>query len=148
MWGKRIKRCTLLICLSSFQVTTDSEAEFFITLHGAGDGELKVYGEAPYGHFPVDLLQSPNEKDTYIVRYTPKGVGLHKIHINFAGEPVKGSPYIVKVGNMTPLAFRISPSLPLTGTHSAEYQGDVERQNALRPQNTQLLYKCLDSSIK
>ncbi|RMX60911.1 hypothetical protein pdam_00003464 [Pocillopora damicornis] len=56
------------------QVTTDSEAEFFITLHGAGDGELKVYGEAPYGHFPVDLLQSPNEKDTYIVRYTPQGV--------------------------------------------------------------------------
>ena len=82
-------------------MTTDSEAEFFITLHGAGDGELKVYGEAPYGHFPVDLLQSPNEKDTYIVRYTPQGVGLHKIHINFAGEPVQGSPYIVKVRNMT-----------------------------------------------
>lgn len=81
------------------QVTTDSEAEFFITLHGAGDGELKVYGEAPYGHFPVDLLQSPSEKDTYIVRYTPQGVGLHKIHINFAGEPVQGSPYIVKVAD-------------------------------------------------
>lgn len=80
-------------------MTTDSEAEFFITLQGAGDGELKVYGEAPYGHFPVDLLQSPDEKDTYIVRYTPKGVGVHKIHILFAGEPVKGSPYIVKVRN-------------------------------------------------
>lgn len=89
-------------------MTTDSEAEFFITLHGAGDGELKVYGEAPYGHFPVDLLQSPNEKDTYIVRYTPQGVGLHKIHINFAGEPVQGSPYIVKVRNMT----RHLPLLP------------------------------------
>ena len=86
-----------LTCLTSFQVTTDNEAEFFISLHGAGDGELKVYGEAPYGHFPVDLLQSPKEKDTYIVRYTPRGVGEHKIHINFAGEPVKGSPYIVKV---------------------------------------------------
>ena len=89
-------------------MTTDSEAEFFITLHGAGDGELKVYGEAPYGHFPVDLLQSPNEKDTYIVRYTPQGVGLHKIHINFAGEPVQGSPYIVKVRNIT----RHLPLLP------------------------------------
>ena len=89
-------------------MTTDSEAEFFITLHGAGDGELKVYGEAPYGHFPVDLLQSPNEKDTYIVRYTPQGVGLHKIHINFAGEPVQGSPYIVKVRNTT----RHLPLLP------------------------------------
>ena len=87
----------ILSCLASFQVTTDNEAEFFISLHGAGDGELKVYGEAPYGHFPVDLLQSPKEKDTYIVRYTPRGVGEHKIHINFAGEPVKGSPYIVKV---------------------------------------------------
>jgi len=84
----------------SFQVTTDTEAEFFISLHGAGDGELKVYGEAPYGHFPVDLLQSPKEKDTYIVRYTPRGVGEHKIHINFAGEPVKGSPYIVKVRHL------------------------------------------------
>lgn len=87
-------------CFSTAQVTTDSEAEFFITLQGAGDGELKVYGEAPYGHFPVDLLQSPTEKDTYIVRYTPKGVGEHKIHILFAGEPVKGSPYIVKVWNL------------------------------------------------
>lgn len=67
-----------------------------------------MYGEAPYGHFPVDLLQSPNEKDTYIVRYTPQGVGLHKIHINFAGEPVQGSPYIVKVRNMT----RHLPLLP------------------------------------
>lgn len=90
----------LLSCITSLQVTTDSEAEFFITLHGAGDGELKVYGEAPYGHFPVDLLQSPKEKDTYIVRYTPRGVGEHKIHINFAGEPVKGSPYIVKVRHL------------------------------------------------
>lgn len=81
------------------QVTTDSEAEFFVTLNGAGDGELKVYGEAPYGHFPVDLLQSPTENDTYIVRYTPQGVGEHKIHILFAGEPVNGSPYIVKVAD-------------------------------------------------
>ena len=88
---------SILSFLASFQVTTDNEAEFFISLHGAGDGELKVYGEAPYGHFPVDLLQSPKEKDTYVVRYTPRGVGEHKIHINFAGEPVKGSPYIVKV---------------------------------------------------
>lgn len=87
----------ILCCISSPQVAKDCEAEFFITLHGAGDGELKVYGEAPYGHFPVDLLQSPKEKDTYIVRYTPQGVGEHKIHITFAGEPVKGSPYIVKV---------------------------------------------------
>ena len=93
------RRAEILILIFSPQVTTDSEAEFFITLQGAGDGELKVYGEAPYGHFPVDLLQSPDEKDTYIVRYTPKGVGVHKIHILFAGEPVKGSPYIVKVRN-------------------------------------------------
>ena len=72
-----------------------------------------MYGEAPYGHFPVDLLQSPNEKDTYIVRYTPQGVGLHKIHINFAGEPVQGSPYIVKVRNMTrhlPLLLNLLPN--------------------------------------
>lgn len=95
-----IQSFSILSCLTSFQVTTDSEAEFFISLHGAGDGELKVYGEAPYGHFPVDLLQSPKEKDTYIVRYTPRGVGEHKIHINFAGEPVKGSPYIVKVRHL------------------------------------------------
>ena len=96
--GSRLTQSYFILSrLASFQVTTDNEAEFFISLHGAGDGELKVYGEAPYGHFPVDLLQSPKEKDTYIVRYTPRGVGEHKIHINFAGEPVKGSPYIVKV---------------------------------------------------
>lgn len=97
LWSRLTQSYSILSCLTSFQVTTDNEAEFFISLHGAGDGELKVYGEAPYGHFPVDLLQSPKEKDTYIVRYTPRGVGEHKIHINFAGEPVKGSPYIVKV---------------------------------------------------
>lgn len=79
------------------KVSADEEAEFYISLQGAGDGELTVYGEAPYGDFPVDLLQSPTEKDTYIVRYTPLGVGEHKIHILFAGEPVAGSPYIVKV---------------------------------------------------
>lgn len=75
-----------------------------------------MYGEAPYGHFPVDLLQSPNEKDTYIVRYTPQGVGLHKIHINFAGEPVQGSPYIVKVRNM-------KRHLPLLPNLLSNYEG-------------------------
>ena len=78
-------------------MVTESEAEFFITLHGAGRGDLNVYGEAPYGRFPVDLVQSPTDRDTYIVRYTPQGVGEHKIHVNFAGEPVNGSPFIVKV---------------------------------------------------
>lgn len=84
-------------CISFLQVAADNEAEFYINLQGAGDGELTVYGEAPYGEFPVDLLQSPTEKDTYIVRYTPRGVGEHKIHILFAGEPVAGSPFIVNV---------------------------------------------------
>ena len=74
-----------------------------------------MYGEAPYGNFPVDLLQSPNEKDTYIVRYTPRGVGEHKIHINFAGEPVKGSPYIVKVRNNMPVSFPLPRSSPRKG---------------------------------
>ena len=69
-----------------------------------------MYGEAPYGHFPVDLIQSPKEKDTYIVRYTPKGVGEHKIHITFAGEPVKGSPYIVKVCNDAPCFCKSLPT--------------------------------------
>ena len=107
-WGtQRHNWLTNISRLKQFflQVAADNEAEFYINLQGAGDGELTVYGEAPYGEFPVDLLQSPTEKDTYIVRYTPRGVGEHKIHILFAGEPVAGSPFIVNVWKT--LALRI-----------------------------------------
>lgn len=109
-----------------------------------------MYGEAPYGHFPVDLLQSPNEKDTYIVRYTPQGVGLHKIHINFAGEPVQGSPYIVKVRNMTrhlPLLPNLLPNCegppPLTPNRQGHFENnaiykkkkDIKKWRSLRAQD-------------
>lgn len=112
IWRFNLFVCWRCVFVSSTQVTADNEAEFFITLQGAGDGELEVYGEAPYGHFPVDLLQSPDEKDTYIVRYTPQGVGDHKIHILFAGEPVKGSPFIVKVRSS--VWNEIFPNVPET----------------------------------
>ena len=80
-----------------YQVCTRDTSEFFIILKGAGQGDLEVRGEGPHGRFPVEIKQSPTEPDVYVASYTLFDAGDYKIHVGYAGKPVQGSPFLVKV---------------------------------------------------
>ena len=82
-----------------YQVCTRDTSEFFITVKGAGQGNLEVRGEGPHGRFPVEVKQSPSDHDKYIASYTLFDAGDYRIYVNYAGQPVPGSPFLVKVSN-------------------------------------------------
>ena len=87
------------------QAVAHSESKFFITLYGADKRDLDVKGEGPDGRFPVKIDESSESPDTYDVRYTPKGIGEHKIYVSHASIPVRGSPFVVKVADPTQVKF-------------------------------------------
>ncbi|EDO45254.1 predicted protein [Nematostella vectensis] len=107
-----------------YQVEVGSPGEFFITLHGAARGGLEVSGDGPNGHFPVELVESSRDNDTYTVRFMPQGVGIHKIHIRYNGRPVRGSPFLVKVSDASKV--RLSKNVHTSGRgHVIRHEVDV-----------------------
>lgn len=69
---------------------------------GAGSGTPEVIILDPAGHkssVPVKLRQI--EQDIWRCEYTSKIVGLHSVNIFFCGEPIKGSPFGVKISPMS-----------------------------------------------
>lgn len=69
---------------------------------GAGIGTPEVIILDPAGHktsVPAKLRQI--EQDLWRCEYTSKIVGLHSMNIFFGGEPIKGSPFGVKISPLS-----------------------------------------------
>ncbi|XP_076028123.1 filamin B a isoform X2 [Genypterus blacodes] len=72
-------------------------AVFTVDAFSAGQGQVTVYLDHPDGT-REELKAEPNEgKKTFSVSYVPQVVGLHKVTVLFAGQPIPKCPFEVDV---------------------------------------------------
>lgn len=73
---------------------------FFIIQLDAGVGQVEVVITDPKGKtnsVPMRLRQDGDDEKRYRCEYSPILEGPHQVSVNFAGKPVPGSPYKIKV---------------------------------------------------
>merc|ERR1712048_471121 len=69
------------------------KTEFFIGMKGAGNGQVGVSMTGP-SNAGMEMEQMLD--NVCKVTYTPREPGLYKVHVEFAGEEIRGSPFSVK----------------------------------------------------
>eukprot|EP00918_Siedleckia_nematoides_P105694 GHVU01230790.1.p1 GENE.GHVU01230790.1~~GHVU01230790.1.p1 ORF type:complete len:2480 (+),score=363.92 GHVU01230790.1:158-7597(+) len=87
------------------KIPVGKEHDFDIITTGAGKGEVQVNLVSPSG-----MLMAAHVEETvdgYAAKFTCYEPGPHQVQITFAGQPVKGSPYVIEAvqqGAQTPTA--------------------------------------------
>jgi len=74
----------------------NSPAPFTIDAKAAGNGELDVFVEGPFGEEKVDIKN--NKDGTYSCTYYPTKHGNYVVSITWSGQQIPNSPFNVKVG--------------------------------------------------
>ena len=75
----------------------NQRAEFKLDASRAGEGRPQISVTGPKTSPGVEISQS--KPHIYTVSYTPKEVGVHRVDVNFEGQPVPKSPFKVPVVN-------------------------------------------------
>ncbi|XP_067668833.1 filamin-C-like isoform X2 [Haliotis asinina] len=100
---------------------------------GEGDGDLSVRVFTPSGH-EVPVRVSGNARSAFRADYTPHEIGLYKVHVEYSGVEIKGSPFTCNVYDPSlirvnspgrgylgrPIHFQIDTSAAGTGDLEAE----------------------------
>jgi len=68
---------------------------FCVDASQAGEGSLEI-GISCNGHYIPNQVK-PLGNSNFEVHFTPQEAAVHYANINFNGEPVKGSPFVIKV---------------------------------------------------
>ncbi|KAG5451194.1 Filamin-A [Clonorchis sinensis] len=73
---------------------------FTVDTKRAGMGTVDCYIVDPQGRRDLitPRITQPEGEGVFLVEYTPKDVGRHQIFVNFGGQKLPNSPYVVTVG--------------------------------------------------
>ncbi|XP_066973713.1 filamin-A isoform X14 [Macrobrachium rosenbergii] len=74
-----------------------NKAQSILVIKNGAKGQLDCKLVSPSGHEDdcfVDLLH----EDTYSVRFVPREIGIHYVHIKFNGIHIPGSPFRLRIG--------------------------------------------------
>ncbi|XP_042868221.1 filamin-A-like isoform X2 [Penaeus japonicus] len=74
-----------------------NKAQNLLVLKNGAKGTLDCKLVAPSGH-EDDCFTDPLDSDTYSVRFVPREIGIHYIHIKFNGIHIPGSPFRLRIG--------------------------------------------------
>ncbi|XP_052106412.1 filamin-A-like isoform X1 [Mytilus californianus] len=72
-----------------------SDLTFHADHSSAGDGDLDVTILYEGSRVPANV--SEDSRGVNRINFTPQGAGIYKVHVNFNGTEVKGSPYMVEI---------------------------------------------------
>ncbi|XP_048246439.1 filamin-C-like isoform X5 [Haliotis rufescens] len=106
---------------------------FKVDPKGEGDGDLSVRVYSPSGH-EVPVRVSGNARSAFRADYTPHDIGPYKVHVEYSGVEIKGSPFTCNVYDPSlirvtspgrgylgrPIHFQIDTSAAGTGDLEAE----------------------------
>ncbi|VDI20904.1 filamin [Mytilus galloprovincialis] len=72
-----------------------SDLTFHADHSSAGDGDLDVNILYEGSRVPANVTE--DSRGVNRINFTPQGAGIYKVHVNFNGTEVKGSPYMVEI---------------------------------------------------
>ena len=72
------------------------EAEFVVSTEGGGSGSLETFCEAE-GEAKLSLKMKKTAEAQYAITIKPTAVGSAKVYVQFGGESVSGTPFVVNV---------------------------------------------------
>ena len=72
------------------------EAEFVVTTAGSGSGNLETFCEVE-GETKLSLVMKKTAEATYTITIKPSVVGSAKVYVQFGGESISGTPFMVNV---------------------------------------------------
>ena len=94
-----ISKITVLDHIPTY-LQVNHEVSFRVDTRTAGQGDLTVTAERPYGDLEppdVEVNTSKEDPQIYEVSYTPTVAGIHKLHIKWAGETIPATPISIVV---------------------------------------------------
>lgn len=103
-------------------LTPSQKIAFGVNTADAGEGSLSVSVDGPSSHLvePQIVVQSAEEDaSVYNIEYVPTGSGAHHVNLQWAGEPITGSPVILNVGDVKDI-----PTYPMNNPYLIQFIAD------------------------